>query len=280
MKKALILYDTVYGNTKKIAMSLSRGLEAGGIYVDSNSIQNFEIKEMLNYDIIGIGGPTHFHGISKNMKTFLNKIKHLKMEDKYGFIFETKADFRLSGSAAKQITRFLKKMKMEIIYPIITGIVLHKEGPLQEFTSDIMEQTGLNISEKVNNNYTHKDINEQLKNIKNPIINLLLNRFKWIFLGGGPIFFFIRALYLACIGGDCFGTINLIFSWFLLLLEIFLSGIAWSAAIASIILWKVSGNQIILQEKINFQKIVLIAGIITYVIHFIRVAIWIFLCVI
>ena len=80
MKKALILYDSVYGNTKKVAMSLSRGLEAGGIYVDSNSIQDFDILEFKNYDIIGIGGPTHFHGASKALKSFLTKIKHLKME--------------------------------------------------------------------------------------------------------------------------------------------------------------------------------------------------------
>ncbi|MFX1316131.1 MAG: flavodoxin domain-containing protein [Promethearchaeota archaeon] len=151
MKKALILYDSVYGNTKKIAMYLSRGLEAGGIFVDSSSIQNFSISEMKNYDVIGIGGPTHFHGISKNMKSFLSRIKHIKMEDKYGFAFETKGEFRLAGSAAKQITRYLKKMNLKIIHPTITGIVLYDEGPLRENTSDMMEQVGLAISDKVNN---------------------------------------------------------------------------------------------------------------------------------
>ena len=91
MKKAVILYDSVYGNTKKVAMSLSRGLEAGGLHVDSNSIKDFNIGEMVNYDIIGIGGPTHYHGASKKMKSFLNKIKHHKMEGKYGFVFETRS---------------------------------------------------------------------------------------------------------------------------------------------------------------------------------------------
>ena len=71
MKKALILYDSLYGNTKKVAMSLSRGLESGGLYVDSSSIEDFETVKLNNYDIIGIGGPTHFHGASKKMKLFL-----------------------------------------------------------------------------------------------------------------------------------------------------------------------------------------------------------------
>jgi flavodoxin len=86
MKKAIILYDSIYGNTKKVAMSLSRGLEAGYVYVDCIPIQHFNIKELKNYDLIGIGGPTHFHGVSKQMKLFLCKIKHLRLENKRGFV--------------------------------------------------------------------------------------------------------------------------------------------------------------------------------------------------
>ena len=280
MKKALILYDSVYGNTKKVAMSLSRGLEAGGVYVDSSSIQDFDIRELKNYDIIGIGGPTHFHGASKQMKLFLKKIKHVKMEDKYGFAFETKADFRLAGSAAKKIIRNLKNMKLKIIHPTITGVVLDKEGPLQETTSDMMEQVGLNISDKVNNSNTQKDVNRGIKNLKNSSVNFYFNRLKWILLGGGPIFFFVRAIYLANTGGDCFGTINPIFSWFLLLLEIVLSGTTGSAGIASLILWKRVENQTTILRKLNMRKIVLFTGSTTYIVHFIRVAIWIILCVI
>lgn len=279
MKKALILYDSVYGNTKKVAMSLSRGLEAGGVYVDSNSIQDFNNGDLENYDIIGIGSPTHFHGASKQMKLFLKRIKQFKMEDKYGFAFETKRDFRLAGSSAKRITRYLKKMKLKIIHPIITGIVLDKEGPLQETTSDIMEQIGLSISDKVNNSNTQKDINHEIKKLKNSRLKLYLNRLKWILLGGGPIFFFVRALYLASTGGDCFGTINPIFSWILLSLEIGLSGIAGTAGITGLLLWKRSVYQMEILKNLNLREIVLLGGITTYIIHFVRVAIWLILCV-
>lgn len=279
MKKAIILYDSVYGNTKKLAMSLSRGLEAGGLYVDSNSIQDFDNIELKSYDVIGIGGPTNFHGASKQMKSFLKRIKYLKMEDKYGFAFETKGDFRLAGSAAKRVTRYLKKMKLKIIHPTITGIVLDKEGPLQENTSDMMEQVGLNISDKVNNSNTQKDINQGTKDLKNSSINLYLNRLKWILLGGGPIFFFVRALYLASTGGDCFGTINPIFSWILLLLEVGLSGIIGTAGITGLILWKRETNRMEILKKLNLRKVVLRGGITTYTVHFVRVTIWIILCV-
>jgi flavodoxin len=151
MKKVIILYDSMFGNTKKVAMSLSRGLEEGGFYVNTGCIEDFKINKLENYDVIGIGGPTHFHGASKPMKAFLKKIKGVNIENKQGFAFETKADFRLAGSAAKIIMRYLKKMRLIIINPIITGIVVDKEGPLQENTLNTMEKIGLRLSDKINN---------------------------------------------------------------------------------------------------------------------------------
>ena len=105
-------------------------------------------------------------------------------------------------------------------------------------------------------------------------VNLFLNQLKWILLSGGPIFFLVRAIYLAGTGGDTFSKINPIFSWFLLFSEISLSGIAGFVGIVGLILWKKELNQIKLQVKQNLKRIVLYAGISTYIIHFTRVAIW------
>ena len=43
----------------------------------------------------------------------------------------------------------VKRMKMQLIHTTISGIVLGKEGPLEESTSSTMEQIGLTISEKI-----------------------------------------------------------------------------------------------------------------------------------
>jgi flavodoxin len=153
MKIALILYDSVYGNTKKVAIALSRGLEAGGLNVDTMPIESFDQNTLNAYDIIGIGGPTHFHGVSKKMRSFLSKLEKTRLENKAGFVFETKADFLLSGSAAKKIMRSLQGMKLNIMQAPITAIVLGKEGPLADSTLRNMEQVGISISE----NNIHKN---------------------------------------------------------------------------------------------------------------------------
>jgi hypothetical protein len=101
-----------------------------------------------------------------------------------------------------------------------------------------------------------------------------LNQLKWILLGGGPIFFLLRAIYLASTGGDTFSTINPILSWSLLFSEISLSAIAACVGIVGLILWKRELNQNQLKYKQNLKKIALFTGVSTYIIHFIRVAIW------
>jgi len=150
--KVIILYDSKFGNTKKVAMSLNRGLESGGLHVDSISIQDFDISKLKNYDIVGIGSPTHNRGLSKPMKVFLSKIKHINLKDKKGFIFETKFSVPFSGSSAKKITKYLNTMKIEVLYPKITANVLEMKGPLEENTLSKMEEIGLDIAEKLINN--------------------------------------------------------------------------------------------------------------------------------
>lgn len=279
MKKVLILYDTVYGNTRRIAMALSRGLEAGNFYVDCSSILRVDLEEMINYDVIGIGGPTHFHGSSKEMKSFLRRIKLLKMEKKRGFVFETKGNFRFAGSAANKIMKILRKMKLKIIYPVITGTVLDKEGPLQIKTLERVEQIGLELSDKLNGIETLRAKNQEDMEIKRKSIKGILNYLKWILIGGGPIFFFIRALNLASTGGDCFGTINPGFSWFLLQLEIIISGITGISAILTLVLMKLRRESEVTVGRFNLKRLILFTGVSSYSIHFIRVGIWITLCV-
>lgn len=158
--KVILLYDSKFGNTKNVAISLSRGLEAGGIDVDCSSIKDFEIEDFNLYNVIGIGGPTHFRGLSKPMKKFFTKIKKLNLKEKFGFAFETKGDFRLAGSSGKQILKRLKNKSMRIVYHLISGIVIDQEGPLLDNTLNRMEKTGLKIADILYQIYIKREVNK------------------------------------------------------------------------------------------------------------------------
>ncbi len=128
-------------------MALSRGLEAGGFMVDCSSIQNFNLDDLRAYHLIGLGAPTHFRRPSKQMRRFLTQFKRLLLRDKKGFAFETKARMFFAGSAGNRISKTLVKMKVRVLYPIVSGIVINREGPLEEDTLSRMESVGIEISE-------------------------------------------------------------------------------------------------------------------------------------
>lgn len=146
-EKVLILYDSLFGNSKKVAISLSRGLEEGGILVDCSSIREFEVKKITSYHVIGLGGPTHNRNMSKPMKAFLSKIRSFSLVGKKAFAFETKLDVPFAGSSGKNILKSITKMKMNVLHPLITGIVTAQEGPLTSNTLNNMEEIGLEIAD-------------------------------------------------------------------------------------------------------------------------------------
>ncbi|MFX1277333.1 MAG: flavodoxin family protein [Promethearchaeota archaeon] len=156
--RIIVLYDSKFGNTKKVANSLIRGLEAGGNIVDCSSINDFKIGKIESYDVIGIGGPTHNRGMSKEMKSFISKLRKFNLEDQYTFVFETRLGFSLAGSSGKKILKALTKMKLKVLHSLITGIVTEQKGPLINNTLENMEEIGLKIAEILYNKNNQNEV--------------------------------------------------------------------------------------------------------------------------
>jgi len=75
--KALVLYDSVFGNTEKIARALSRGIQRHCI-VDCLNIRDADPKKFAEYGLIAIGAPTQAHSAYKPMKDFLSGLEGMK----------------------------------------------------------------------------------------------------------------------------------------------------------------------------------------------------------
>jgi len=153
MIKALVLYHSLFGNTKKIATSLATGINKEGIIVDCISIEEIDISQIPDYDFLAIGGPTHIIGLSKEMKNFLNRLKTLNLKGKKGFSFDTRNHSRMNSrkwllienSAARRIESRMKKMKIKPIIPRLSSIVIGREGPLESGVETSMVEIGKKI---------------------------------------------------------------------------------------------------------------------------------------
>jgi flavodoxin len=124
--KAIVLYDSRFGSTEKIAKSLEAGLKATGrietiVCTSTNEIPS--AGSLKEYDILCVGAPTENMSASKSMKEFLAKLKDTDLSGKYGFAFDTRLDSRFSGSAAKYIEKELVNQGLRIIAPRESAIV-------------------------------------------------------------------------------------------------------------------------------------------------------------
>lgn len=63
--KALVVYESMYGNTAEIAMAIGRGLQMGGAEIVVAPVDDVEAARASEVDLFVVGGPTHAHGMSR-----------------------------------------------------------------------------------------------------------------------------------------------------------------------------------------------------------------------
>lgn len=153
MKRALVLYHSLYGNTKSVAVNLAKGLEEAGVVVTISSINDIDVEKVSKYDLIALGSPTHKLRPSKEMKEFLDRLKSINLKGLHGFSFDTRIESRmnkrglsiLENSAARSLERFMKRKGMRVIKPRTSAIVEGREGPLATSAPPDFVQIGKEI---------------------------------------------------------------------------------------------------------------------------------------
>lgn len=61
--KAIVLFESMYGNTRHIAEAIGHGLEGCAEVVVSN-VNQVDPAQLSDADLVVVGGPTHVHGMS------------------------------------------------------------------------------------------------------------------------------------------------------------------------------------------------------------------------
>ncbi len=145
-ERGVVIFDSKFGNTEKIAKSLTGGLLRAGIEATCVNTRDVKLESLSEFDLIAIGGPTQMFTASRPMKDFLLNLGEAHdLKGRFGFAFDTKFGSRLSGSAAKYIEKRLEELGMKIVRPRQSAIVLKTEGPLEEGEMEGFERIGFEI---------------------------------------------------------------------------------------------------------------------------------------
>ena len=150
MKNAVIVYDSVYGNTEKVARALAQGMEkSGSVKAALFRVNEADVGKLTEYDVILVGAPTHAWNASKPMRMFLDEIGESALKGKKSFAFDTKMKSRLAGSGAKHIEERLLKLGAEIVRERVSAIVKGREGPLEDGAESKFIGIGLEIAKVI-----------------------------------------------------------------------------------------------------------------------------------
>jgi len=138
--KGIVVYDTSYGNTKKIAETIAETLKESGMEVDLFHVKDLKKLSAKDYSFLVLGSPTKFGTMSFAVKSFLNKVKNEEWTNRPFAAFDTENPENVEKaraenkewSAGEKIAAKLKDKKMNQLLPVLKALVLGWKGPLVE----------------------------------------------------------------------------------------------------------------------------------------------------
>ena len=132
--KALIVFDSLHGNTEKIARAIAAGLAPSG---DVKVLRAGEanISELESIDLLIVGSPTQGGRPTPAIQDFLNRVSEPAIKGISVAAFDTRISTRwvgIFGYAAGRIAGSLKTKGGTLILSPEGFFVKGTEGPLKE----------------------------------------------------------------------------------------------------------------------------------------------------
>jgi flavodoxin len=125
--KALVLYDSIYGNTKKIAETVAAELGKG---VKTVTVSDFSTKDLTGINLLVVGSPILGWSPSEKTGKLLAALKTGELKGIKATSFDTRMRIFFHGDAANKIAESLRKAGAEIVAEPCGFIVEGREGPL------------------------------------------------------------------------------------------------------------------------------------------------------
>ncbi|MFA5869240.1 MAG: flavodoxin domain-containing protein [Candidatus Bathyarchaeia archaeon] len=132
--KGIVVYDTSFGNTKKIGETIAETLRESGIEVDLFDVKDVKLSAK-DYDFLVLGSPTKLGTMSFAIRFFLGKVNGEEWVNKPFAAFDTELPDNLENkewSAAEKIAERLRANKLNQLLPVLKAAVLGQKGPLKE----------------------------------------------------------------------------------------------------------------------------------------------------
>lgn len=150
MKKAIIVYESVYGNTKKIAEAICEGInKVEGVKCVIKKTGDIHTDDLCDYDAILFGCPNHNQGPALNLLRFIDRAAIVHLKAKIGAAFDAYTGGNKDVAVAKLETTILEKLPGISPQGRISAKVTGRKGPLAKNEESKAREFGKEFGQKI-----------------------------------------------------------------------------------------------------------------------------------
>lgn len=145
--KALVVYDSAYGNTRQVAEAIVAAL---GPQAQAVSVTDFQATALAEGDLFVVGSPINGWRPTPKITELLSGLGDGRLAGVKAAAFDTRVRLFIHGDAAKKMTESLKAGGAEIISKPMPFYVKGSEGPLRSgeldkaaaWAADLLKRVG------------------------------------------------------------------------------------------------------------------------------------------
>jgi len=148
---ALVVYFSKFGHTQKIAEVIAETL-GNHTHINSISSDQLTVDDLKDVELVVMGSPTHNMNLPKAVQPVFERLPRRILPGTPVAAFDT--SYKMSAflsrfTAAKKLTRKLRKLGGKRIIPPETFYIVSREGPLYDGELERAQAWATSILEKV-----------------------------------------------------------------------------------------------------------------------------------
>ena len=152
MAKVIVVYDSLFGNTRMVAESIIEGMsKVSGIETTLSKPKEVELNHLTKYDAILVGSPNHVGGATMTVRRFIGKLGKIDLGGRLIAVFDTyAADRDLEKVVKKMEKRIGEKVPgLKLAAPGLSIKVKGVKGPIVEGELPRCEEFGVKIANQL-----------------------------------------------------------------------------------------------------------------------------------
>ena len=150
--KTIIIYESIYGNTKKVADAIAEGIRESG-QVECSVAKTGEVHhtdDLAGYDAILFGCPNHNQEPARNMLKFIERASIVDLEEKMGAAFDTYTGGNRGIALGKLEEAIAQRMpSVKFVIKGFSAKVEDRKGPLTEGELKRANEFGRQVAERL-----------------------------------------------------------------------------------------------------------------------------------